>query len=177
MVNGFRDVIAYTADVPPVRHCQLYARDGAFYVVPQSRTIDGIWIAVDPMTRLDGEADEVALGNAVLAALAVSGDGVPRPPTPRAVTENLLRFVGQRSWSTFARTAGLVEARLEKEGRVRLIPFARAARGAYEGVDGAATSVPADGEAVGRGVRAALAAAASPACGGRVRGRPAAPDA
>ena len=120
---------------------------------------DGIWIAVGPMTRLDGEADEAVLGNAVLAALAVSGDGVPRPPTPRAVTENLLRFVGQRSWSTFARTARLVEARSEEEGRVRLIPFARAARGAYESVDGAATSVPAEQEAVGRGVRAAFAAA------------------
>ncbi|MEV6237716.1 hypothetical protein [Lentzea sp. NPDC051838] len=105
-----------------MKSCQVYARRGDLFVVPQARTADGFWISWPPFAKVPQDSPDV--GALVLAALDATAHDVPTPnfrTEPMPITP-VLALAGVKSWATFVKGAELVAVDLD-DGRLSLSPM------------------------------------------------------
>lgn len=80
----------------------LYVRAGQAYVMPQSETVDGLFVANGPCKVVDAE-DGSRLANQVEKALGQSRSAVPTPPREANLVRELLDAAGVPSYAAFTR--------------------------------------------------------------------------
>jgi hypothetical protein len=93
--------------VPSHQRVSIYGRSDGVYVASDDRTIDGFYV-IGAAQRLAADADDDALGLAILSALDRSRDGVPTPGPGVAVADSLVSLSSSRTWHSFAKAAVLV---------------------------------------------------------------------
>jgi hypothetical protein len=93
--------------VPSHQRASIYGRSDGVYVASDDRTIDGFYV-IGAAQRLAADADDDALGLAILSALDRSRDGVPTPGPGVAVADSLVSLSSSRTWHSFAKAAVLV---------------------------------------------------------------------
>lgn len=98
------------------------------FVISQQMTDHGR-VSVQPMLQLDKNASADAVGMAVLQCLDKFQE-IDGPPAPGHLQE-LLDFVGARSWTPFARRAINISIEASSRRRVTLSPARANGRGAY----------------------------------------------
>lgn len=92
--------VVASAATGPDALVQVYQRAERYYIEASDRTRyaeAGYWIATGVVTVLAGDATDVALGGAVLEALARSRVEVPVPPRDAKLEAGLFRAMGVRS--------------------------------------------------------------------------------
>jgi hypothetical protein len=89
------------------QRASIYGRDEGFYVTSEDRTVDGFSVIGTPR-RVPTDADDQALGAAVLSALDASRDGVPTPARDAPVASALVSLSPCKTWRSFAKRATLV---------------------------------------------------------------------
>jgi hypothetical protein len=112
-----------------MRMINVYHRQGKFYVLAKHKTVDPVYMDVDPVHVLPDD-DRAALCRALRHAIADYEEGLPRPdgPSPSRVA----RAAGLKSGYGFMRTA--TQTCVEMHGAsVTLIAFPRGARGDEDG--------------------------------------------
>jgi hypothetical protein len=131
MLEGLRRVLSgivgvkHMGSVPSVA---VYVTANEIFVISQRMTDNGR-TAIEPMQRLERSATPAAVGSAVLAGLEAFQDG-EGPPDPDCL-QNLLDFVGARSWTPFAKRALNVSIAGRSGHEVVLSPARANGRGAY----------------------------------------------
>lgn len=88
-----------------MRSANVYSRKGTFFVHASLRTTAGVWMDGAPSFAVEHASDDSSLGEAILAALAGSRQGVPHPNNWKEVQRALLELAGVKSWSTFTKGA------------------------------------------------------------------------
>jgi hypothetical protein len=100
----------------------------AVFVISQQMTDHGR-VSIPPMLRLDKNTSADAVGAAVLRCLDEFQE-IDGPPEPGHLQE-LLDFVGARSWTPFAKRAINIEIDGRASRRVTMSPARANGRGAY----------------------------------------------
>lgn len=110
--------------------CEVYFRKEAIYFISLDKTIPGIWIASEPMIKLNRDVSLRDLGEAVITAIQSSQQGVPMPDDSRAVTKAVLKFAGFKTWNAFAKGALCYD--VEYDGmKVHITPQTSSGSGAF----------------------------------------------
>ena len=100
------------------------------------------------------EADDALLGELALLALDRSSDGVEAPAEPNEVTRALVRFLGSRSWHSFARSARTLGLEVVGDA-IRVVPC-RCIDDSFEPVDDRASNCTRDPGELGATVKRLL---------------------
>ncbi|MGH9900359.1 MAG: hypothetical protein ACRD68_00810 [Pyrinomonadaceae bacterium] len=129
--------------------CQVYVRGESVYVITSWQTEPGFWYATEPMIKLGLDRPPGEVGARILEALNSSRTGVPVPANPKAVTQALTKFVGFKSWGTFAKGAVCFSVDYDG-GVVRLIPTVSTGDGGFDHLPDRALICRPDAEEVGR---------------------------
>jgi hypothetical protein len=104
-----------------MRAATVYRRGNALYLNSSSRTTAGLWIATAPFLRVESGSALTARGEAALAALNASQEGVPHPTNWSELVAPLLELAGVRSWATFMKGAACLNLEVEGES-LKIIP-------------------------------------------------------
>lgn len=109
-----------------VRSAITYRRDGRIYVLSQSKTVDGLWLATAPKFEVE-ETDAPEVGRALLRCLSQSRTGIPHPKREDWPTldRQLVEFLGVKSIKAFERSALCATVSQAAGGLVTLTPTAR----------------------------------------------------
>lgn len=137
----------------------VYSRRGGGFISPESRTVDGFWIATPPFERLDLECEDHERGETVLRALKASRQDVATPPRSAQLLEPMFELAGVRSFSSFMKEAKAV--RLKSDGLLVTATSMRngGARAGFQFLQDEVDTVPAEPGEVGALLRRALEAA------------------
>lgn len=139
------------------RAAMLYARGGRAFIVPESLTVDGFWVASSPCLVESLDAPD-AVADCALRALEASRSGVPTPPPTERLEAELLERAGVKSFGTFMKGALAVRLTAGERGII-LTPMRNAgARSGFEFKERAELDVEDMSELVS-GIAAALEAA------------------
>ena len=99
----------------------IYQRKNALLILALHRTQAGFWVDDELVTVLvEPTPDE--LGQAILAALGRSRDGVPTPPPTARLDKPLLKAANVSSWATFMNLSKLVGVAAE-DGSLKITPY------------------------------------------------------
>ena len=103
------------------KHLKIFIKNEIAYIHPESRTIDGIWVFSEP-TFEAVVAETETFGNALLRALKLSNQEVPRPIQNAVLGDAFLRTIGVASWSALYKSSFAID--VEQDGDVvRLTPL------------------------------------------------------
>lgn len=133
----------------------IYERKGKLLIAASHKTEAGFWIA-DKATAVVDAGDEVAVEGAIVAALAISREGIPTPPRDADHASSLLAAAGVSTWSTFSKLAKCVDVHA-KDGVIEVTPYKN--MGGSDGFDPQADkviSLPEGAPGLGAAVLAAL---------------------
>jgi hypothetical protein len=111
-----------------MKRATIYKRKGAFFVHASSQTTEEVWILAEPCLKVEDDAGDGALGDAIAAALRGSRVGVAHPTSWGGLFAPILALAGVKSWGTFAKSAKCAE--VEADGAaIRVIPMRTIDRG------------------------------------------------
>lgn len=99
----------------------VFLRNGSYYLRAYAMTTAGVWIGDGPCLVAPGEASDVQIGDAVLAALDNSWVGIAHPTDWKDVSDAVLKAAAVKSWRTFSRGARAVEV-FDEASVVRFLP-------------------------------------------------------
>lgn len=105
-----------------MRTAAVFRRDNRYILHACSRTTDGVWILSGPCVVLPDECTDLALGQAIEAALVASVVGVPHPRDWQSVVEPLLSAASVRSWRSFMKGAAHLSVEVG-DSVVALVPM------------------------------------------------------
>ncbi|MEA5470218.1 hypothetical protein [Spirulina sp. 06S082] len=92
-----------------MKGCQIYFNKKAIYLICQSRTVFGIWIACEPVFTLNSETKSHELGIKVLEILEFSKDQIPHDSDRLIVLpKSALKATGFKSWKMIEKNSSLV---------------------------------------------------------------------
>lgn len=143
-----------------MRYCVVHELRKRIVVAPFAATVHKVFIIQQPLAVLSTDADDAALGGAVLEALSHWRTDIPHPEFGAWDRElrPFLRAFKIRSWSEFSRRGRIVGVEHE-ESSLKLVPQKRESHEGYTRLEDRTITLPPDAspEAIGRGVREALA--------------------
>lgn len=113
------------------KSCGIYFRGDDVYVSASSQTTVGFLIDTEPRFKLKKTDSPSALGSAVMNALNGSRVGVPTPSDLRYVGDELLKFVGFRSLSSFEKAAIYFHISMTGTG-INIVPSTRGRTGGFD---------------------------------------------
>jgi hypothetical protein len=99
----------------------VYRRSSALLLHSSSKTTAGLWIATAPFLRVESGSAQAAKGEAALAVLNASQEGVPHPTNWSGLVAPLLELAGVKSWATFMKGAACLNLEVEGE-QLKVIP-------------------------------------------------------
>ncbi len=132
-----------------LRYCQALDRPEGLFVVSACETYPGMRQASLPVVKFAREADPVALGTALLEALA-------NPPATPSDEKALLKALGARSWKAASQQSHWVDVKQDGE-RLFLLPSASNQRGGSTGLAERMVECGNTPEEAGRGLLEAFA--------------------
>ncbi|MGD9723221.1 MAG: contact-dependent growth inhibition system immunity protein [Pirellulales bacterium] len=90
-----------------MKRASAYLRTNGWFLSAVSRTTVGIGMDTPPRIKVEANASDATLGEAVLQALSGSREGVPHPDPKTADRsfDEMLDLAGVKSWAAFAKNA------------------------------------------------------------------------
>ena len=129
--------------------CGIYFRGDDIYVSTMSQTNIGFWIGTEPRFKLKSTDSAEALGSTVMSALDASRQNIPTPPRLRSVNDDLLKFVGFKTLSSFER--GTIQFVITwTENGVNILPTRQGTRGSHDLLPNESVDCKPDPEEVGQ---------------------------
>lgn len=92
-----------------VQAAGIYQKDEGWYLYPQAKTTEGVWIAISPALFLPQNVSDEVLGNAILETLAHSHGIVPHPKKWNIFETVMGPLLGKKKWKGFAMNAKYVD--------------------------------------------------------------------
>lgn len=90
--------------------CTVYFKSSSAFVVPQSRTVEGVWVAHGPANEIVHPEDADSVQAAIQEALSHSRENLPPDRDFNNPQRELMKSLGERSWGTLFRNSRLVGA-------------------------------------------------------------------
>lgn len=137
-----------------MRVCSVYLRDDEIFVVSAAKTKPGFEIHRQPVFRLCEDESDIAIGEAVLKALASYRENVPAPGLDSRSPDAVLQSLGARSWRQVERSSRNVLI-TDESGEISAVPTRRPPDGGYVHLNGFAVHCRARPDEVGAAVRGA----------------------
>jgi hypothetical protein len=138
------------------RACALYVKKNEIFVVSEVMTTHGFEQHDQPVTKLTANEPDLAVGEAVLRALALYRQNVPpfgpggRKPDP------VLEFVGVRTWGQLQRSSQMVSIEEKEPDSISAVPTRRSIDGGYDYLKELAVHCRAVPEEIGTAIRKAV---------------------